>query len=77
MAKLANQDRTRIDGRPMASNQLWSPTEIAEIMRDSDEILADQSLLVLSDGRPVRAPGHWELMRLDQRKLVLAGDVTF
>jgi hypothetical protein len=56
--------------------QLWSSVEIAEIMHDSAAILADESLLVLSDGRQVRAPGHWELMRLGQRAMVLAGDVT-
>lgn len=57
------------------SRTLWTSAEMAEILHDAAAIDADPTLRVTSDGTPTRHPGHWELMRLDQRALILAGDV--
>lgn len=49
---------------------LWSDGEIICILSDARDIDHDKSLRVNSDGSPVRALGHWEEMRLDQRDYI-------
>lgn len=55
--------------------EVWTAEEMAEIIHDAESILADRSIRPLSTDAPIRMPGHWELMRLDQYNAIKEGRI--